>query len=606
MELNFYLNYNKIPAPRNWKELTIELNFDKGNPSLFLSATSFEFTGVTAGVINQWVASGTTNGVGIYEGIPFRVEVCDTNEVVLDGILDLVSPDAEYTCDIVTIPIKERAKIDWVNDVADSFSFAYLASNSYNGAGKILLTDYKAIPYCISAIPNYTQALIIGISVYVMAKELAEAVDKIIGIIAQSAGDAVTAAASGGIYAATLAATIARVILLLAYFTVLVIAIAKLLQELVDNIVQKKKYKYGMYVKDLFGKACSHLGLQFSSTILLNYPYEKLTIIPQKIIIPTPNVFPPTFIKDPDETQTQSYAYGYYDGTFGDLIRAMVDYFDGEVRVVGNTLHFEQKAFWQNQAAYTLPNIKTSTLPNGFNADELASNLFLTYALDDSDLNTYDEYAGTNAQIIVQPNSYSDKKNILLKHLKETRIPFALGKRKQNLTFIEDKLNDIINTGAGAINKITDLINTATSVFTSGIQIPAIPTNVFNNRIGWLKLSSDFIGMNKLVMLAADNSISYATKTYLDAGHIMTTFHAEQLATRGNQYYTYKNREIPMCCEDFKKIKGNNIITTFDKHKGRIDSLKWNLYKETATIDYRVKRNFTNNLNETLILDGKF
>ena len=606
MELNFYLNYNKIPAPRNWKELTIEVNFDKDKPGLFLSATSFEFIGVTAGVINQWIASGTTNGVGIYEGIPFRVEVCDTNEVVLDGILDLVSPDAEYTCDIVTIPIKERAKIDWVNDVADSFSFAYLASNGYNGTGKILLTDYKAIPYCVSAIPNYTQALITGMSIFIMTKELVEATDKITGIIAQFTGDTITAAASAGVSAATLAATIARVVLLLAYFTLLVIAIAKLLQQLVDNIIQKKKYKYGMYVKDLFVKGSAHLGLQFSSTILQNYPYDKLTIIPQKIIIPTPNVFPQTFIKDPDETQTQSYAYGYYDGTFGDLIRSMVDYFDGEVRVINNTLYFEQKTYWQNQAAYTLPNIKTSTLPNGFNADELASNLFLTYALDDSDLNTYDEYAGTNAQIILQPNSYSDKKNILLKHLNETRIPFALGKRKESLTIIEQKLSEIINIGAGAINKVTDLINAATSVFSSGIQIPAIPTNVFAGRIGWLKLSSDFIGVNKLVMLSADNSISYATKTYLDAGHIMTTFHAEQLATRGNQYYTYKNREIPMCCEDFKKIKGNNIINTFDQQKGRIDSLKWNLYKETATIDYRIKKNYTGNLNETLILDGRF
>jgi len=606
MKLNFYLNNNKIPPPRNWKELTIEVNFDKDKPGLFLSATSFEFTGVTAGVINQWIAAGTTNGVGIFEGIPFRIEVCDTNEVVLDSILDLASSDAEYTCDIVTVPIKERAKIDFVNDIADSFSFAFLASNNYNGNGKILLTDYKAIPYAVSSIPNYTQALITGVSIFVMAKELAEAVDKIAGLIAQMVGDSVTEVAAAGIYTATLAATIARVVLLLAYFTLLVIAIAKLLQELVDNIIQKKKYKYGMYVKDLFAKGCSHLGLQFSSTILQNYPYNKLTIIPQKIIIPSPKIFPFTFIKAPDETQTQSYAYGYYDGTFGDLIRSMVDYFDGEVRVVGNTLHFEQKRFWQNTAAYTLPNIKTSTLPNGYNADELASNLFLTYALDDNELNTYDEYAGTNAQIIVQPNAYNDKKNITLKHLKEVRVPFALGKRKETLTFIEHKLNDILNTGANAINFVIKIINAAANVFNGGINMPLLPTNVFGGRIGWLKLSSDFIGVNKLVMLAGDNSISYATKTYLDASHIINTFHAEQLATRGNQYYTYKNREIPLCCEDFKKIKGNNIISTFDQRNGRIDSLKWNLYKETATIDYRVKRNYTNNLNETLIIDGRF
>lgn len=606
MELNFYLNNNKIPAPRNWRELTIEVNFEINNPSLFLSATAFEFVGVTAGVINQWIASGTTNGVGIYEGIPFRVEVCDTNEVVLDSILDLVSPDAEYTCDIVTVPIKERGKIDFVNDIADSFSFAYLASNGYNGTGKILLTDYKAIPYVVSSIPNYTESLITGISIFIMAKELASATDKIRGLIDQFIGDTATLIVTQGLYAATLAATVLRVILLLAYFTIIIIAIAKLLQELVDNIIQKKKYKYGMYVKDLFAKGCSHLGLQFSSTILQNYPYNKLTIIPQKIIIPTPNIFPPTFIKAPDETQSQSYAYGYYDGTFGDLIRSMSDYFEAEVRVVGNTLFFEQKIYWQNQASYTLPNIKTSTLPNGYNADELSSNLFFTYALDDSDLNTYDEYKGTNAQIIVQPNSYIDKKNILLKHIKEVRTPFALGKRKETLTVIEDRLNEIINLGSRAINGVINLINNASNVFGSGLNLPQITANIFNNRIGALKLSSDFIGVNKLVLLSNDNNISSDAKKYLNADSILNTFHAFKLATNGNQYYTYKNREIPMCCSDFKKIKGNNIITTFEQQMGRIDSLKWNLYKETAIINYRIKRNYTNNLNKTLIADGRF
>lgn len=605
MKLGFKMDGAKCNPPRNWKELQVELNFDSASPDAVVSTTNFEFVEDNADYINARLQSGLQGGVGIYEGIPFQIEVCDNNLVALNGCLNTASSDAEYTCDIVSVPVKESGRIDFLNDRADSFTFAYLASSSYVGAGSITLNDYKQIPYVVSSIPDYTQAMLVGMSVYVLAKEALEVVKEITGMITQFVGDTATDAIQVGTYSNTLAATIFRVALLLAYLGLIIISLIKLIQDLFDNIVQRKKHKLGMLAVDLCTKAAAYLGMNFYSPILQSYPYNKLCIIPQKIVNPVQGVFPATFLKDKDEAQSPQAAYGYYDGTFGDLLRQLSEVFDAEVRVVNNTIQFVRKTHFNNLAAYTLPNIKTSRVPYTTNADELPSNYFITWQLDGTDLNTYDEYGGTNCQMVITPNVVGIQGNVLLKNLTERRLPFAMGKRKETLTNIEDRLNGVINACSTVVNTIVNLVNNAANVFGSSLSLPTMPSNVFNNRIGWLKLSSDFIGIQKLVILDDDNKLSQSNRSYLDASQIFNDFHSHNMPTRGNQALIYKNREIPMCCEDFLKIKDNNKITTFDGRTARIDSLKWNVHKETATIDYRVYQNFTNNLNETLILDGR-
>jgi hypothetical protein len=49
----------------------------------------------------------------------------------------------------------KKKNIDWLNSVADSFTFDYLVS-----IGNITSTDYKYMPYVINSIPDYKESAI--------------------------------------------------------------------------------------------------------------------------------------------------------------------------------------------------------------------------------------------------------------------------------------------------------------------------------------------------------------------------------------------------------------------------------------------------------------
>jgi hypothetical protein len=58
---------------------------------------------------------------------------------------------------------------------------------------------------------------------------------------------------------------------------------------------------------------------------------------------------------------------------------------------------------------------------------------------------------------------------------------------------------------------------------------------------------------------------------------------------------------VPFIFQDYKKIKKNNRIFTSEGESALIDSLKWNPFKQTAQINIRISKLYTNNLRLTTI-----
>ena len=612
-QLKFYLNGQPINPPANWKQTEVELSFENNKPAASVRTNLFEFAAENATLINNYISAGLTGGYGVFEGLPYRIEVCDASTIPFDGILNFVDAGNEFTDDLVKLTVKESGRIDFLNDIADSFSFAYLSDNSYTGAGKINTTDYIAVPYVVSTIPNYTESIMISISLFIVVKEIAETAFNIAKLLA----DITTVF--------TTPAGILKTIAFLFYLGAMISAAYALIDQLKANILQHKKTKLGMRVKKHFEKACEYLGLTFKSTILDNTPYDKLTIIPRKT-----NVLNG---RQKDEKFGDSKYKGHWDGTFGDFIRAMNDVFNAEIKIIDNVLYFEKYGYWDKRADYTLPNIKQTWVSYGINANEIACNYYIKYALDSSDYNTFDDYTGTSAQMTLEPKVIGERKNLLLKNLEQKYLQFAQARRKTELTFVEktlgtiiDKFNDIFigaaNTG---INVINAGISTAVTVYNAfiavlntipGIDIDEAPDNAgqldniqrqsgnFSDRIGWMLLSTDFIDVPKLALIGDDGLIQENSGTYLAASYLLENFHSTRFATRGNQYYIYKDREIPLCCDDFNKIKNNNYIRTFEGEYAKVDSLIWNPHNGTAKITYRIKRDYTLNLQERIIIDG--
>ena len=138
MRIFYYINNQEVNRPLNWKELSVELNYDKDDvSSQAVSLTEFEWGlgdqtdgNDAARLINAHRTGGLTNGVGVFEGLPLRIELeIENNSYQLfDGYLNTAT--ALYDCDKVIISAVEKGNIDWLNDVADSVSFEYLYESS--------------------------------------------------------------------------------------------------------------------------------------------------------------------------------------------------------------------------------------------------------------------------------------------------------------------------------------------------------------------------------------------------------------------------------------------------------------------------------------------
>jgi hypothetical protein len=320
-----------------------------------------------------------------------------------------------------------------------------------------------------------------------------------------------------------------------------------------------------------------------------------------------------------------SEVYGHHEGTFYEFIRDMMTCFNGEVKIIGNTLSFEEKHFWNNNSPFIIPNTSNvgftfnNPEPHSTNASELASSLFITYQTDQSELNTLHRYRGTSVQVILKPNITLNKKNWLLKNSEEYRLPVAMGRRKAYLSRIEILLNNIIN----ALSAFANFIISGVNLLISGVNailnlvssnpptvptIPTLPTNIINNRVDWLALSNDSFSVPKLFLgrqSGGDWVLQTNSEIEMAAQKLLLHFHGKNLATRGNQQLIYTDKTFKFCCDDFLKVVGSNIVKDVSNRWGKLQTLKWNIDGDIASdVSYRIFSNFTNNLSEKIIVDG--
>lgn len=640
MQINWYINFTgqsfqQVAPPRNWAELEIELLFVNDRPDMpyteFPSATvqaaNFEWVGSTADLLNKYQQQGLNGqSPGILEAIPIRIDFCIGSIVTsLNGYgIDLANDSTLFECDKVVAPLKKVGEIDFINDTADTISFANLYSSltPTTNPGKIYWSDFVKIPYCITTIPNFTQLFTLGISTFLLAKELKESITKLGSDIAAFIADTTDATATSGLTAARVIGDIAIILLDIAYMVFILAALITMIFQIINNIYQFKKYKLGMQIETLFQKACASVGLNFKSSLLQGSGW---TIMPKKIVMPAPsgNVLPTLFHRPADENVNNGYTYGYYEGTFKQLILDCQDYFNAAAKVVNGTLYFETVDFWNKQNAFKLPNTAppgwtyNQPEPHGTNASKLPLNYFIQYQLDEQDQTTYDRYAGTSVQVKMLPKTVRVAQNQLGKGLRNVQLNFARATRKDWMSEVELYINTIISDFGKlgvfiikAISKLVNLIHKGTIPSTSSL------TSLSNSRIGWLELSQDYTGVPKIFKGVASTSpfpsppnggdwlIDPNNAGITSAIFLLQTYHGVNLATRGNQYFLYKNKKIPLCCTDFVTLTTNNILVTADNQKGKFSRILWNPHKETAFVDYGVQKNWTNNLTETIVIDG--
>lgn len=547
-EIDYGFGYQVVQPPKNWKEMRIQLIFDKPELQAQLQSIVFEFVKDTAKNLRSYFRNGLTGGPGILEGPGLRIfagnGALPLN--IFDGCIDTADEDFLIDADIVKAPIKESGKIDWLNDSAQSFTFEYLTSNVHDTKPwHITSSDYAKVPYCISTIPNYTQALLLSVTLFLMVKEAVDIICKIESFIARMIGQ--------GLSWFQLVMTIVELVLYSIYLYVIINAAAKLMQQILDAIVQQKKIKLGMREQDLWKKGCLYLGLTFSSSIYgVNAPddyggrYVNALLIPKKITIPDGDLSLENYLRPPSETAPDSY--GYYEGTFKQFIDDMCTTYHAKAVIIkdpvtgASTLSFEEKNKFNKTSPFKLPNegvvgyTYNYPQPYGTNAREIPAVYIVQFQKDEQDTNTYQNYQGTYAIAQTVPNIVRNQKNQLLNGSVNVQIPFALARRKTSLLKIEKEVLNVLESFNGFINGVFSafdrinawtnehapggfdeadneyaasfavglftgqpLFSVAALVFSSdGLAIfPTTNYDYTDDRIGWMLLSSDFIGVPK-------------------------------------------------------------------------------------------------------------
>ena len=606
-------------TPTNYKDLSIDLTFDAAGEqsSLSLSTNEWTFDLENAKPMLNHYRGGLTGGFGVFTGFPFKIRATDlvTNQsIIFKQYLDFTQ-GAVYTSDSITVSAEEIADINWLSDTADSFSFEYLHERtSFLPASK-----FVSVPYVINSVPNYRDVIITIVSTSFIISELSTAFEDL-------SSEAIRALDPMSAIGAVLVVAF-RIIKVIALILILI----RLIKDIIDFLIQPVKYHMGMYVQDLIGAACDHLGVQWNSTFLKQAPFNDLLIMPRK----------QNAIEDSEGrlfgfTQGSILQKGYYDGTFGDLLRALKLMFNAKVVFKDNVLWIVKKEHSFTSASYTVPKLRPCDFR--LNTDEIKANYLIQFQTDVLDRNTIRDYTGTVIKAQHQPIIEQDRKLRLIKGLNEVNIPFALGKRKEGLNAIEKIVKGFLDVADGVLNalikvansvikivntvgKIIRVIKSVLSFFgfkTKGLKAPKIKPikkvdfgQILDDRIGMLMLEDDTFNVPKMLLVqrsgsARQRKIKADNKTILSARYLWENFHyTESFApydgnANGNQWFRYSQENVPFCFKDYLAVKENNKIFDYEGRTAKIESVRWNIWRGTADIEYRVNKKYTNNLRVTL------
>ena len=609
MSLKFTLDGSEIAPPQNWKELEVELNFD--NNTNRLSTSDFEFLGQTATFINEWIEGGCSGEVGLLEPPVFKIEeVCEAGTFnLLESVLDLRK--AEFACDWTKTPIQELGNIDFLTEAADTFSLLLLIEElNPSEIGYIAPTELSEVYYVTLDVPDVAQLMNLSLATFSLVQQT---------ITTITAGtDAVNAFI--GNYPAILEG-IGQMIVNSIQTTILVIQTKLLIDQLVEAIVPYPRKHKALKAKVGFEKGCEYLGYKFSSTILDSDEYKNLCVIPKKRTQGV-DIDVPIQINNQEATGQE---------TFGDWIRDLSEVFNAKITIIGDTVHWERWDYFKEQSTYQVKDVLKEF--NGTNADELDYNFILSYQTDSADLQTFQQFdeaiyshtviplvTNVNGTTSTLPNA-TTKNRILMSNTDDRQLKYSMVGRRDNcsnaleriLLFLSSFVN---NTGGGVAQGILDYFNGAEGigdvialVFSPDVNEVEPSFWETNCRAGYMQLATDYIGVKRLCILANnENLISEDNSLNLSAKYLFNNFHYINSPVplldnaEGNQWITYKAIETAFTCEDFAQIKqqGHNYVKI--NHKGdilnaKIDSLKFNPFNCTATMDIRIHKRWTCNLD---------
>lgn len=472
---------------------------------------------------------------GVFEGIPYRMVT--NGGVNLEYYVDLTE-NAIFRDHEIEVTIKRRNGKDNFFDNADGTSFDLMASQGVQ-------FNYIDVPYVIVKDNAVELALTLGVSVFIMTKELitqiqalSEAVTNVIDSVTPEVGTGVTTDP------AEVATLVIKAALQLAVVALVLIALIKLAQDFFELLFPKVRYFKATKVKELLVKGCQYLGYTFESSLLDGLP--GLTILPVPLIKEKCSFF--DFLQNDLNFAYTNGHPGAPDtvSTLGRLFEVLENMFNARTRVNNGVVQLERRDFWQL--------ITTNILNPAVNIQEKRDNEFtlntveawkryyVHYNVDPSDVHTLDFFDPTTAEYSTEPLNPINPDLVSIKGLNDVNIPFALGVRKNSLNFVEKVAKEFLEIIDGVVNAFGGNGNFAAQI---------------ENRIGVLQISQQFYSTTKLLYTVAGKQPENYTE-FIQAGAIYDNYHKIN-EIQINDYKVIEGAPLAITDQEFLNLLDNNF-----------------------------------------------
>lgn len=568
------LNGTEI-TPVNYENIGFVIDYtNQINDILSVSVDSVKLVNEAKSIVENNVF----NGLGALEGIPYQI-VTDTGQE-LEYFLN-TKQQCEFEDNSVTVALQKRWNQQLFMNQANGTTFELMASKG------VVFPTFD-VPYLIIKDNQLEQGITLAITTFVTGKALYEAIKDLVEMITDIIR-AVTPSVGAGIVinVGDIIALALKIIAQIAYVIALFVAFKKLVDQLKELIFPKIRYFKACKLKDLISIGCAHLGYEFKSTLLDSM--SNVTILPVPIIKGKKNIL--DYIQnDLNFAFTKGYPTAQDSiPTLGSAITTAMNWFNGKLMVGNGVVRLERRDF---VSASNMQSIEASITLQGTRSDKFRLNTnevwkrqYVHYMTDSNDFHTMNEFEKTDCEDSTEPITFANKDLLLIQGYKDVSIPFALGTRKNKLTWVEKRVKDLFQ-----------LVDTVTSVFGSGTSY----VSLVNNRIGVLQIGDQFFTQTKaLWTVGGKQPENYLN--YIGARAIETKFH--NIDFIGNNDYLI--REVVNCVisdENFINLQNSNIanINGVDCELLRVEFYDYN---KLAKISYKEPFDWAFNTKKLAIND---
>ena len=586
-EARFLLNGVQINAPLEWQDIKIVAEYEENSIQPSLAIEEFSFPLEARDSVNKWITDGLTNGVGIFEGMPFQLTLFNNQPIQEEfkAFLDFTNGYKDFPEDgKVDVSVIKDDSLDNFFGQVEGTTYGYLES-----IGVITSSDYIKVPYVNEKKFNAFELLMSSVVLFLMVKELISATTQTVDNINKVSVSTIPLAGvgpsgpvltvnTGAIVYATLS-----LILQIIYTALILLAVIELARKLFETLLPKKRDHLAIPLRTLLKSVCTHFGYNFISPI---------DFLDEVLFLPSnPNLDEKTFggfISVTKGTQSgipNTFDYGY---RCDELFEMAKNLFNAKYSIVNGEVHFRSKndPYWVQQSTWSLPDVLLDT--KQYNTEEIKPERLLTFRVDQSDEWTIDNYLGTAYEIRTTQLTTIRKRAVLLKGFEEVNFNTALGTRKDELNALERFLKEV----AGVVDDLTSFFGNQTN-FVSQVS----------GRIGILKQTSNWHTIPKLIYTGGSGKMPVNHREKWSAKILYDLYHSEKSFVLNNfqgQKTYYKGIRIPFGFEDYKKLTTNSYFY-FKGKQAKMIKFEWTIGNDTALVDFWVREPYTYNLAETYI-----